>query len=39
MRREVMENCKKYWSNEQSDEEELDEVDEVGSSTKRAFST
>ncbi len=33
-----MENGKKYWSNKQNDEEELDEVDEIESSTEGAFS-
>ncbi len=36
MRREVMVNSKKYWSNKQNDEEELDEVE---SPIERAFST
>ncbi len=35
MRCEVMENNKKYWSNEQNDEEELYEVE---SPTERVFS-
>ncbi len=42
MRREVMENDRKYWSNKQNDEDELDEadeVDEVESRTEWTFST
>ncbi len=37
MRCEVTENGKKYWSNKQNNEEQLDELDEVKSPTERAF--